>query len=55
VVEFADITAERHEPAPSIAELPPFPVRKQPSWRIVIPAGAVSGHAPARAERTFAN
>ncbi len=54
VVEFADITAERHEPAPSAAELPPFPVRKQPSWRIVIPAGAVSTHAPARAERTFA-
>ncbi|MCC3317394.1 hypothetical protein [Nocardia africana] len=55
VVEFADITAERHEPAPSTAELPPFPVRKQPSWRIVIPAGAVSAHAPARAERSFAN
>lgn len=54
VVEFGDITAERHEPAPSAAELPPFPVRKQPSWRIVIPAGAVSAHAPARAERTFA-
>ncbi|MFF0453655.1 hypothetical protein [Nocardia africana] len=55
VVEFADITAERHESAPSATELPPFPVRKQPSWRIVIPAGAVSAHAPARAERTFAN
>ncbi|PPJ22554.1 hypothetical protein C5F51_31095 [Nocardia nova] len=55
VVEFGDITAERHEPAPSAAELPPFPVRKQPSWRIVIPAGAVSAHAPARGERTFAN
>ncbi|NKY46407.1 hypothetical protein [Nocardia cerradoensis] len=54
VVEFADITAERHEPAPSAAELPPFPARKQPSWRIVIPAGAVAAHAPARAERTFA-
>ncbi len=55
VVEFGDITAERHEPAPSAAELPPFPVRKQPSWRIVIPAGAVSAHAPVRGERTFAN
>ncbi|WP_143860084.1 hypothetical protein [Nocardia cerradoensis] len=54
VVEFADITAERHEPAPSATELPPFPARKQPSWRIVIPAGAVAAHAPARAERTFA-
>ncbi|WP_157126119.1 hypothetical protein [Nocardia mikamii] len=53
VVALADITAE-HEPAPRASGAPRFPARKQPSWRIVIPAGEVSAHAPARVERTFA-
>ncbi|MBF5000486.1 hypothetical protein IRT45_25415 [Nocardia sp. BSTN01] len=53
VVALADITAE-HEPAPRNPDTPRFPAGKQPSWRIVIPAGAVSPRTPTRVERTFA-
>ncbi|WP_227981294.1 hypothetical protein [Nocardia spumae] len=43
---------ELHEPAP---EPPPFPAPKQPSWRIVIPAGEISAHTYSqRPERTLA-